>query len=48
MNQRMRAASSTPAMPMTRSRGKPETRRATSHMASSGLVTMIRMVSGER
>ena len=48
MNQRMRAASSTPAMPSTRSRGKPETRRATSHMASSGLVTMIRMVSGER
>ncbi len=35
-------------MPITRSRGKPETRRATSHMASSGLVTMMRMVSGER
>jgi hypothetical protein len=48
MNQRMRAESSTPAMPITRWRGKPETRRATSHIASSGLVTMIRMVSGER
>ena len=47
MNQRMRAESRTPAMPKTRSRGSPETRRATSHMASSGFETMIRIASGE-
>ena len=34
-------------MPRTRSRGKPEARIATWHMASSGLVTTIRIASGE-
>ena len=48
MKQRMRAESSTPAIPITRSRGKPETRRATSHIASSGLETTTRMQFGER
>ena len=44
----MRAESSTPAMPITRSRGKPETRRATSHIASSGFDTITRIAFGER
>ncbi len=47
MNVRKRAESSTPAMPITRSRGKPEALSATWHIASSGLVTMIRIASGE-
>ena len=34
-------------MPMTRSGGKPDASRATWHIASSGLVTMIRTASGE-
>ena len=46
MNQRMRAESSTPAMPKTRSRGSFETRRATSHIASSGLETTMRIAFG--
>ncbi len=46
-NHRIRAESSTPAMPKTRSRGSFETRRATSHIASSGFETTIRIVSGE-
>ena len=46
--QRMRAESSTPAMPITRCFGKPERRSATWHIASSGLMTMIRIDSGER
>ncbi len=46
-NQRMRAESRTPAIPNTRSRGSLETRRATSHMASSGLETTMRIASGE-
>ena len=48
MKARMRAESRTPAMPRTRSRGKPETRRATSHIASSGFETTTMMQSGER
>ncbi len=47
MNERMRAVSRMPAMPMTRSRGKPETRRAASHITSSGLVTTISTASGD-
>ena len=47
MNVRKRAESSTPAMPSTRSRGKPDASRATWHIASSGFVTMIRIASGE-
>ena len=35
-------------MPITRSRGKPDSSKATWHIASSGLVTTIRIVSGER
>ncbi len=34
-------------MPRTRSRGKPDASRATWHIASSGLVTMIRIASGD-
>ena len=34
-------------MPMTRSRGKPEAVFATWHMASSGLVTTMRIASGD-
>ena len=47
MNVRNRALSSTPAMPSTRSRGNPDAAIATWHIASSGLVTMIRIASGE-
>jgi hypothetical protein len=43
MNQRMRAESSTPAMPMTRSFGRPECFIATWHIASSGFETTIRI-----
>ena len=46
MNARKRAESSTPAMPMTRFLGNPLASRATWHMASSGLLTMIRVLSG--
>ena len=45
---RKRAESSTPAIPITRSRGSLASANATWHMASSGLVTTIRIVSGER
>ena len=34
-------------MPSTRSRGKPDACSATWHIASSGLVTMMRIASGE-
>ena len=44
----MRAESSTPAIPKTRDFGNPLTRRATWTMASSGLVTRIRMTLGDR
>ena len=43
---RKRAESSTPAMPITRSRGSLASANATWHMASSGLVTTIRIVLG--
>jgi hypothetical protein len=43
-----RAVSRMPAMPKTRSLGKPETSFATWHIASSGLETTIRIASGER
>ena len=43
----MRAESSTPAMPMTRFFEKPLTLKAACAMASSGLVTTIRMALGE-
>ena len=45
MKARMRAVSRMPAMPITRSRGNPDTRRATSHITSSGLVTMMMIES---
>ena len=44
---RKRAESSTPAMPITRSRGRRDSLKATWHIASSGLVTTIRIVCGE-
>ena len=47
MNVRNRAESRTPAMPRTRSRGKPDACSATWHIASSGFVTMIRIASGD-
>ena len=47
MKVRNRPLSRTPAMPMTRSRGKPLASSATWTMASRGLVTMIRIESGE-
>ena len=47
MNVRMRAESSTPAMPMTRSRGKPLSRYTAWHIASSGLATGTMMQFGE-
>ena len=34
-------------MPSTRSRGKPDASKATWHIASSGLVTTMRIASGE-
>src|SRR5215471_4940374 len=43
MKARKRAESSTPAMPITRSRGKPLILYAACAMASSGLETTIRM-----
>ena len=45
INARMRAVSRIPAIPNTRSRGKPDTRRATSHITSSGFVTMMMIES---
>ncbi len=47
-NVRKRAVSSTPAIPITRSRGRPASWKATWHIASSGFVTTITIVSGER
>ena len=41
MKARMRAESRIPAMPMTLVLGSLETRRATSHIASRGFVTMM-------
>ena len=35
-------------MPITRSRGKPETLKPVQHIASSGLVTRIKIAFGER
>jgi hypothetical protein len=48
MNVRKRAESSTPAMPITRSAGKPDFFHASCTIASSGLVTRIRIELGER
>ena len=47
MNVRIRAESSTPAMPMTRSRGNPLSRYTAWHIASSGLATGTMMQFGE-
>ena len=40
------AVSRTPAIPITRSRGKPDASMATWHMTSSGFETMTMMASG--
>src|SRR5215831_17342342 len=48
MKVRKRAESSTPAMPITRWGGKPDFFQASCTMASSGLVTRIRMALFER
>ena len=42
-----RAVSRIPAMPKTRSFGKPETCFATWHIASSGFETTMRIASGD-
>ena len=47
MNVRMRAESSTPAIPITRSRGNPLRRYTAWHIASSGLATGTMIVCGE-
>jgi hypothetical protein len=47
MKLRKRAESSTPAIPMTRSGGKPDAWSATWHIASRGLVTTMMMASGD-
>ena len=47
INARKRAESSTPAIPMTLFFGKPLASNATWHMASRGLLTMIRIVFGD-
>ena len=47
MKVRMRAESSTPAMPITRSRGKPLRRYTAWHIASSGFATGTMMQLGE-
>ena len=47
MNDRSRAESSTPAIPITRSRGKPETSAARKVISSRGLDTTTRMAPGE-
>ena len=43
----MRAESSTPAIPMTRSRGNPLSRYTAWHIASSGLATGTMIAFGE-
>ena len=48
MKVRKRAESSTPAMPRTRSGGNPERFHASWTIASSGLVTRIRIAFRER
>ena len=47
MMARSRAESSTPAIPMTRSFGKPDTSAARYVISSSGFVTRIKIASGE-
>ncbi len=47
MKVRKRAVSSTPAIPITRSRGKPQTPPASWAIASRGLVTISRIASGD-
>ena len=47
INARMRAESSTPAIPMTRSRGNPLSFSTAWHIASSGLATGTMMQLGE-
>ena len=47
MKVRKRAVSSTPAMPSTRFRGKPLMASASCAMASTGLLTTMRMQSGD-
>ena len=47
MKLRYLAVSSTPAMPMTRLRGKPVTSLATHAMTSSGFETTMTIASGE-
>ena len=47
MKVRKRAESSTPAMPITRSRGNPAASKATWHIASSGLETTTTIASGD-
>jgi hypothetical protein len=42
-----RAVSRMPAMPITRSRGQPETFLATWHIASSGFETTMMIASGD-
>ena len=48
MKVRKRAVSSTPAIPTTRARGNLLTSCASCAIASSGLLTTIRIASGER
>ena len=47
MNVLIRAESSTPAIPMTRSRGKPLSLKTAWHIASSGFATGTMMQLGE-
>jgi hypothetical protein len=47
MNARRRAESRTPAIPKTRSRGKPDASAARNVISSRGFVTTIRIASGE-
>ncbi len=47
MNARSRAESSTPAIPITRSFGKPDTSDARNVISSSGFVTTMMIASGE-
>ena len=47
MKYRRRAESSTPAIPITRSLGKPDTSDARNVISSNGLVTTMRIASGE-
>jgi hypothetical protein len=48
MKQRNRAASRTPAMPITRRSSNPEIRWASAVITSSGLLTMTMTAFGER